>query len=231
MRPLRIHYLQHVDFEGPGCISQWVTEKGHTLTSTKLYLDETFPDTDQIDWLIIMGGPMSANDSHTIGWIIPEKEFILSAIKAGKVVIGICLGAQLIASVLGAKVYGNLYKEIGWFPINIPNNLPNLLFKENNLLTAFHWHGETFELPEGAALLASSEACSNQAFLYNQKVLGLQFHFEVTYDSLQQMLTFGKEDIDGSKYTQPEATILKQKGFITDNNRHMYALLNHFETL
>lgn len=231
MKPLRIHSLQHVAFEGPGCISQWTTQKGHTLTSTKLYLDEAFPNTDDIDWLIIMGGPMSANDGNTISWINSEKEFIANTIKAGKIVIGICLGSQLIASVLGAKVYANTHKEIGWFPIHNPTGSFNFLFKDNDPLPVFHWHGETFDLPEGAVLLASSEGCKNQVFLYNQKVLGLQFHFEVTEDSLQQMLTFGKEDIDGSEYTQTAEYILQQQQHITQSNRYMYAILNHFEAL
>jgi GMP synthase-like glutamine amidotransferase len=231
MKPLRIHYLQHVDFEGPGCISKWATEKRHVLTSTKLYLAETFPNPDDIDWLIIMGGPMSANDSNTISWIDPEKKFITDVIKAGKTVIGICLGSQLIASVLGAKVYANTYKEIGWFPIHNLTDTSNLLFKDNNKFAVFHWHGETFDIPKGATLLASSEGCKNQAFLYNQKVLGLQFHFEVTEDSLPQMLTFGKEDIDGTKYTQTAEYILQQQHFITESNEQMYTILNHFEAL
>jgi len=231
MTPLKIHYLQHVDFESPGCIEQWAIEKGHKLSSTKLYLNESFPELAVIDWLIIMGGPMSANDSNAIRWINAEKEFISKAINAGKTVIGICLGAQLIASVLGAAVYANPHKEIGWFPVYSPDNATNLLFQEKNLPPVFHWHGETFDLPAEALLLASSEGCSNQAFLCGNKVLGLQFHFEVTLDTLQQMLTFGKEDIDGSRYTQPAEYILEQQSLIAESNRRMYTILNHFESL
>ncbi|MHA3789083.1 type 1 glutamine amidotransferase [Flavobacterium hauense] len=230
MTPLKIHYLQHVDFEGPGCIEQWAIEKGHKLSATKLYLNESFPELAAIDWLVIMGGPMSVNDSKSINWIDSEKEFISKAIKAGKIVIGICLGAQLIVSVLGAAVYANTHKEIGWFPVYNPDNTPNLLFQEKNL-PVFHWHGETFDLPVGAMLLASSEGCTNQAFLYGNTVLGLQFHFEVTPDTLQQMLTFGKEDIDGSRYTQPAEYILEQQSLIAESNRRMYTILNHFESL
>lgn len=231
MKQLHIHYLQHVDFEGPGCIDQWANEKGHTLTSTQLYKGETFPDIQEIDWLIIMGGPMSANDDKKISWIIPEKQFIANAITAGKTVIGICLGSQLIASVLGAQVYANTHKEIGWFPIHNPDSTKNLLFENNKPFDVFHWHGETFDLPKGAALLASSEACKNQAFLYGNRVLGLQFHFEVTRDSLLQMLTFGKEDIDGSAYTQTAGTIAGRQTLISESNEHMYNILNHFESL
>lgn len=228
MKNLKIHYLQHVAFEGPGCISEWAVTGGHKLTSTKLYDNEPLPDINDIDWLIIMGGPMSVNDAATISWLNPEKEFISKCIQAGKTVIGICLGSQLIASVLGAAVYGNEHKEIGWFPIYKPGNTPNFLFDDNNVLHVFHWHGETFNLPEGATLLAGSEACKNQAFLYGDRVLGLQFHLEVTQNSLEQMITFGKEDIDGTKYTQPAGVILAQQDLVAQNNRHMYRILDYF---
>jgi len=231
MKSLRIHYLQHVAYEDPGCIEQWALEKNHHLTSTKLFRNETFPDISTLDWLIIMGGPMSVNDSDSIDWINAEKEFIAKAINAGKTIIGICLGSQFIASVLGAEIYKNHHKEIGWFPIYNPNNTSNLLFDNTEVYPVFHWHGETFDLPENATLLASSEACKNQAFLYGRNILGLQFHFEVTEDSLQQMITFGKEDIDGSAYTQEAEIIATQKGLIKENNRRMYNILNHFESL
>lgn len=229
MTKLRIHYLQHVHFEDPGCIAQWTTDRGHELTATKLYLNENFPDIDAIDWLIILGGPMSANDGDEISWINPEKEFIKKAIDAGKIVIGICLGSQLIASALGGTVYANTHKEIGWFPIVPHSNHPNVLFYEEMEYSVFHWHGETFSLPDGARLLASSEACTNQAFSYGKNVIGLQFHFEATAEALQQMITFDNGDIDGSHYTQTAEYILSQPELITQNNSRMFRILDHFE--
>lgn len=229
MKPLRIHYLQHVAFEGPGCIAQWAETKNHVITSTKLYCNESFPDLSQIDWLIILGGPMSVNDSEKYPWINTEKKFILNAINTGKTVIGICLGSQFIASVLGAGVYKNKEKEIGWFPINNTASADNFLFQDEKEYNVFHWHGETFDLPDNSILLASSEACINQAFLYGNTVLGLQFHFEVTDDSLAQMLTFGKEDIDGSPFTQQPDYIAAQKQLIVENNKRMYSILDYFE--
>jgi len=229
MKPLRIHYLQHVAFEGPGCIAQWAETKNHVITSTKLYCNESFPDLSQIDWLIILGGPMSVNDSEKYPWINTEKKFILNAINTGKTVIGICLGSQFIASVLGAGVYKNKEKEIGWFPINNTASADNFLFHDEKEYNVFHWHGETFDLPDNSILLASSEACINQAFLYGNTVLGLQFHFEVTDDSLAQMLTFGKEDIDGSPFTQQPDYIAAQKQLIVENNKRMYSILDYFE--
>jgi len=231
MKSLKIHYLQHVSFEGPGCVSEWALKNTHELTSTRLYNDEAFPAVDTIDWLIIMGGPMSANDEDTISWINREKEFIASAIQAGKTVMGICLGSQLIASVLGSEVYPNTHKEVGWFPIYSPDNTINLLFDEIVSKEVFHWHGETFSLPEGAQLLASSEACKNQAYLYGDRVLGLQFHLEITKESLAQMISFGKEELNGSKYTQPAEFIIDQDEFIAQNNAAMCNILSHLAKL
>lgn len=229
MTRLRIHYLQHIHFEGPGCIAEWAADKGHELTATRLHLNENFPDIDTIDWLIILGGPMSANDGYEISWINPEKEFIKKAIDAGKIVIGICLGSQLIASVLGGTVYANIHKEIGWFPIVPPDNHPNILFDKEIEYSVFHWHGETFTLPDATRLLASSVACTNQAFSFGENVIGLQFHFEATAETLQQMITFDNGDIDGSHYTQTAEYILSQPELITQNNSRMFRILDHFE--
>lgn len=229
MKKLRIHYLQHVEFEDPGCIAHWVQSKGHQLSATKLYIDQSFPEIDSIDWLIIMGGPMSVNDAQTIEWINAEKEFVAKAIQAGKTVIGICLGSQFIASALGAKVYKNDHKEIGWLPIVSPEGTDNLLFNDELEFNVFHWHGETFDLPEEAQLLGSSIACRNQAFLYKENVLGLQFHFEVTEESLQQMLDFGVDDIDGTIFTQSADLILSRNDLIPANNKRMYRILDYFE--
>jgi len=114
MPHLRIHYLQHVSFEGLGSIAEWVTSNGHELTSTQFFINSYLPEPADIDWLIIMGGPMGVYDEDKYEWLTAEKQFIKKAIDAGKTVIGICLGAQLIAKVLGAKVYPNQKRAIGW---------------------------------------------------------------------------------------------------------------------
>ena len=112
MHQLRIHYFKHVSFEGLASIQEWSTKNGHILTSTNFYLNENLPHLDSIDWLIVMGGPMSVEDEKKFHWLSKEKIFIRKAIEKGKTVIGICLGAQLIAQILGAKVYPNKQKEI-----------------------------------------------------------------------------------------------------------------------
>src|SRR5690606_41801416 len=113
MKKLRIHCLQHVPFEGLGCIADWIKEKNHSLTISRLYLHDKFPETAAFDWLIIMGGPMSVYEEEKYPWLTKEKLFIKKAIDEGKTVTGICLGSQLIATALGAAVYPNGEKEIG----------------------------------------------------------------------------------------------------------------------
>ena len=116
---MRIHYFQHVPFEGLGSIEDWIRSEGYDLFSTRFYRNDPLPELDRIDWLIVMGGPMGANDDHIYPWLAAEKKFIGEAIKKGVRILGICLGAQLIASVLGARVYPNAHKEIGWFHVRL----------------------------------------------------------------------------------------------------------------
>lgn len=229
MKKLKIHYLQHVPYEDLGCIQDWCNAKGHLVSATKFYKDEALPELSSFDWLVILGGPMSVNDSDTFSWIDKEKQFIEKAIKARKTIIGICLGSQFIASVLGSKVYLNPEKEIGWFPITEAGE-SNLLFSSNKNYTVFHWHGETFNLPDGAKLLASSEACTNQAYLIGDTILGLQFHLEVTEESIAKMVTFGKSELTSGKYIQEEENILKGNDFLAANTKKMYEILNYFES-
>lgn len=228
MKTLRIHYLQHVPFEGPGCIADWVLAKGLSLSATKFFENNQLPELSDFDWLIVMGGPMGVYDDEEYSWLNPEKEFIRQAIDAGKTVLGICLGAQLIASVLGAKVYPNSEKEIGWFPI-FPAPDDQLLSENNDPFPVFHWHGDTFDLPDNAVRIASSAACLNQAFLYHKKVIGLQFHFEVTGNSLEKMIAFCNDELVNGKYIQSAETMLGNRHFIEAINERMFRLLDILE--
>ncbi len=117
MNKLRIHCLLHEDFEGIGCIADWISLHGHDVSFTEFYQDAALPPGNKVDFLIIMGGSMSVNDEATLPWLADEKVFVKALIDANKPVLGICLGAQLIANVLGASVYPNSSKEIGWLPV------------------------------------------------------------------------------------------------------------------
>lgn len=207
---MRAHYLQHVPFEGLGSIGPWLESVGYQITVTKLYESTNIPKPNQFDLLIVTGGPMSVNDEDRFPWLRLEKQFIRHTIESGKAVLGICFGAQLIATALGESVYPNRRKEIGWFPVKGIPSEEESLFCFPPSVDVFHWHGETFDLPEGAVLLASSEACENQAFQFGQNVIGLQFHLETTPESARALVTNCREELLPSKFVQPEAAILDQ---------------------
>ncbi len=187
------------------------------------------PPAENYDWLIIMGGPMGVYDDEKYSWLADEKKAILAAIENKKTVIGICLGSQLIAEVLRAKVYKNLHKEIGWFDIMLTEEgKVDPLLKGLPMNTkVFHWHGDTFDLPSHAKHISYSEACKNQAFLYNNHVLGLQFHLEVTENSIKAMLHHGTPELKEGKFIQSEQQILSLTKFIEVNNISMFHILDH----
>ena len=234
MGNLRIHYLQHVDFEGLGSIEEWVLMNGHTLSATKYYESFTYPTIDEIDWLIVMGGPMGVYDEDKFEWLAEEKKFIKQAIAAGKTVVGVCLGSQLIAEALGAKVYPNKEKEIGWFDIHFTDNAASneLFFDAPKTTKVFHWHGDTFDLPTNAIHLAFSEGCANQAFVHNKKVLGLQFHIETTEESLEDIFTYApKESAEGNKYIQSAEEMYAQRNFANSNKTMLFSVLDRLVAL
>lgn len=172
--------------EGPCRIGDWARERGHVLKATHPYAGEKFPAVEQLDWLVIMGGPMNIYEYRNHPWLRDEKRFIARAIDAGKMVVGVCLGAQLIADVLGAKIYQNAEIEIGWFPVRFTDAKSSVPAFEKfpAELTVLHWHGDTFDLPLAAVHLAESDGCKNQAFVFQQNVIGLQFHIEVSADDV-----------------------------------------------
>jgi len=233
MKKLKIHYFQHVPFEGLGSIEEWITLNGHSLTSTSFFERDWFPEISDIDWLIVMGGPMSVNDEEKFPWLREEKKFIKKAIDAGKVVIGICLGSQLVSAALDAKVYQNTEKEIGWFDIEFTcfAKSDKLFFDIGSRLKVFHWHGDTFDLPEKAVHLAYSAACKNQAYVYRDKVLALQFHLEPTAGSLQQMIDFGRKELKSGKYVQTEQELLEYDQLIESNREILFTLLDRLAQL
>lgn len=225
---LNIHYFQHVPFEGLGIIEGWIKEKGHTVTSTQFYENAKLPDLNAIDWLIVMGGPMGVYDEDKYPYLKLEKQFIKGAIDKQKTVLGICLGAQLIAEVLGSKVYPNTQKEIGWFPIQ-----KTKVAKEDSLFdfipdsfNVFHWHGDTFNLPDGAMHIAESDLTLNQAFRYNENVVGLQFHFEVGEKDILGMVDGADNELIKDAYVQTADEILSKLEYTPKNNQIMREILD-----
>lgn len=207
---MRVHYFQHVSFEGDlGSMEPWLRQQGAVISRTQFFAGNPIPALADIDMLIVMGGPMSVNDEAGHPWLVAEKQFIRKAIAAGKPVLGICLGAQLIAASHGAKVYPNVHKEIGWLPVMAANNLPEHAFRFPAQTTVFQWHGETFDLPAGATLLASNPACRHQAFQIGRNAIGLQFHPEILQDSALGLIENCEDElVTGEPYIQSKAEIL-----------------------
>lgn len=204
---MRAHYLQHVPFEGLGSIAPWLAGHGYRTTATRLFEDATFPDPRDIDLLVILGGPMSVNDGGQLPWLAAEKAFIREVIGLGTPVLGICLGAQLIAEVLGARVYPGA-REIGWYPVYGVATAEGADFVVPPQVSVFHWHGETFDLPPGARRLARSAACENQAFQWGERVIGLQFHLETTPESARALVAHCRHELGAGAFVQDEQRIL-----------------------
>lgn len=220
---MRAHYLQHVPFEGLGSIESWLKKSGYEITRTPFFESDELPDVDGIDLLVVMGGPMSVNDEHRLPWLVKEKEFVRLAIEQGKPVLGVCLGAQLIASAMGMRVYPNRLKEIGWFPVQGVPALDDSVLSFPPSLEAFHWHGETFDLPPGAVRIARSEGCENQGFQLGSSVIGLQFHLETTPGAARSLVTHCRDELVPDKYVQSEEQIL---GVELENYQAMNRLMD-----
>jgi GMP synthase-like glutamine amidotransferase len=227
---MRIHYLQHVPFEGLGSMESELLMLGHQLSCTRFFANEAVPAQRDFDALIIMGGPMGVYDDATLPWLVTEKQFIKQTVLAGKRVLGICLGSQLLAEVLGGRVFKNAFREIGWWPVTRrPDCAGSQLCRDfPDEAEVFHWHGDTFTLPEGARLLASSSGCRNQGFVWNEQVLALQFHLETTLQDAESWLAQDTGELDGSRYVQTAAAMLAQPERFTATNQLMSVLLGRW---
>jgi GMP synthase (glutamine-hydrolysing) len=223
-----MHVVQHVPFEDAGSIALWAAQRHVGLSQTRLFDGESLPTGDWGDCLVIMGGPMSVGDEDDYPWLKGEKAFIVQAIKDGKRVLGICLGAQLVAESLGARVYPNHQKEIGWYTIQ--RRQASLASALNAFLPdeamVFHWHGDTFDLPAGAQPLASSPACQNQGFIYHDRVVALQFHLEMTPSGIAALIEHCGNELEPATYVQSAEFMLAHSDYCLSANQIMADLLN-----
>ena len=225
---MRIHYLQHVAFEDPAEIFNWAAARQTVMTGSRLFAGDRAPSPADFDALVVMGGPMNIYEHARYPFLVEEKRAIAEAVAAGRIVVGICLGAQLIADVLGARVQRNRWREIGWLPVR-----PTPAFANSPLagllpgaVEVFHWHGDTFDLPAGAIHLAGSTACAHQAFLYEGRVLGLQFHLETTSASARALIAHCGGEIDGGPFVQGPAAMLADAARFARANALLYRWLD-----
>ncbi len=228
---MRITFFQHVAFEDPGHILVWAQERNHEVRVIHLYRSEVIPSISSLDMLVVMGGPMGVYDDAAFPFLSEEKALIAACIKQRKKILGICLGAQLIACAAGAAVYKNKQREIGWFPLvkeSAGMNSP-LFSAFANKEIVFHWHGDTYDLPTRATHLVSSMATSHQAFILDSCALGLQFHIETTPQSLAALIQNCKHELTADTYVQSEKRIIAEAA-LHYNKMHtlLYALLDAF---
>ncbi|MBN1294642.1 MAG: type 1 glutamine amidotransferase [Candidatus Latescibacteria bacterium] len=213
---MKVHYLQHVAFEGPAGMVTWIKDRHHDLTGTLLFCGGILPSPDDFDMLAVLGGPMGVSDEDRYPWLVPEKHFIEKTVSKNKIVLGICLGAQLIAQVLGASVYPNDVPEMGWYPVSLTGDgKKSPIFSSlPGQFIAFHWHNDTFSIPPGSTITAKTGSCVNQAFEYNKSTFGLQFHLESTKESVGGLVENCKDDIVPGPFVQkPEIMILSESNF------------------
>ena len=211
---MRAHIIQHVPFEDLAAIEPRLKARDFVITSTEMFHRQDLPDMELIDLLIILGGPMGVHDDSIYPWMKPEKLFIEKALRQGKKVLGICLGAQLMAHVLGARVYKNRDAEIGWHPVELTSDSEKsrIFSTLPRAFTPFHWHGDTFDIPAGALRTAGSAACDNQAFVYGSHAVGLQFHLETKQESVERLITHCGGDIISGPHIQGEEEMLSSAG-------------------
>lgn len=225
---MRVHWLQHVGFEDLGCIAPALAQRGDTVSCTRLWAGESLPTAEAYDALIVMGGPMNIYEHEQYPWLPQEKALIAETIAQGKHALGICLGSQLIADVLGGKVMRNAHTEIGWLPIDLNADGQRSKFFAGfpERFTGFHWHGDTFAIAPGAQNLMASAGCAHQAFAYGERVVGIQFHLEVTAANAREW--FAHESPAPDTYVQAPAEILADLDAFAANNRLMLRLLENW---
>jgi len=224
--PMRIHSLEHAAGEGAAKIATWARLRGHALSATQSYLGEPLPEPDQFDLLVVMGGGMNVYQYRQYPWLRAERELVERTIEAGQAVLGVCLGAQMIADALGARVYQNAEKEIGWLPVRFIDREPPFDGFPPEC-TVFQWHGDTFDLPPNARRIAQSEGCANQAFIHSEKVIGLQFHIEVDGPAVASFVHGCDHELIPARYVQSADTIRAATPDLSEVDRGLHTLLDH----
>ena len=225
---MNIAVLQHAAFEGPGEIAAWAAQHGHSVSVHHLYRGDPLPGPNAFDLLVVMGGEMNIYQYRDWPWLKTESEFIRSALAHGKRVVGICLGAQLIADALGARVVQNPEHELGWLPITWTDEARAAFPGLPATSTVLHWHGDTFILPADAIRLASSEACAEQGYCIPGKCLALQFHLEVGPDLVKQFVDSQGKWPEGLYVQKPGVILSEADSFCDQNRRLLHSLLDQF---
>jgi GMP synthase (glutamine-hydrolysing) len=230
---MRIHVIDHdpIDFSRTN-ISMWAEKKGYAYAKTDVFKREPLPSLDGFDWLVVMGGSQHVWDDAAHPWLPKEKAFIGEALAGDKIVLGICFGAQLLAEILGGRVFPNDQEEIGWFKVSLtPRGKKSFLFRRiPDTFMSFHWHSDHFSSPAGCMRLAFTEPTPNQVFVCgNRPIVALQFHPEFTLELVKRFaIDFGQEWVPGP-YVSGETAVLAETVGMPDTYWLMERLLDNMD--
>jgi GMP synthase (glutamine-hydrolysing) len=230
---MNVLIIKHVDIEGPGLIENCLKQENILYQILNLNSNIHLPKLDDFTHIIILGGPMNVYEEDRYPFLRKEDLFIKEAIQRGKFILGICLGAQLIAKALGAKVSKAPVKEIGWYDVSLTrigsrdplfSNLPKRF-------PVFQWHEDTFEIPKAGKLVATSSLVPHQAFRYGDNAYGLQFHLELTEDMIQEWMETYEEEFrsaQSSPFSKTEILTETEIKIETYTRRGRQFLMNFF---
>ena len=232
---IQVYSLEHALYEDPVNITRWLAEHQIDIRHIRLFEGHPLPDPEMVDLLIIMGGPMNIYEEEEFSWLAGEKQFIRAVINAGTPVLGICLGGQLIADVLGGTVNRARQPEYGWHTVTRIPGVPvfsrketgteSILFPE--VIKVFQWHQDTFSIPPGSIPLYQSELCRNQAFIYNNRVIGLQFHPEMDQPTIRGFLAQSIQEIYEKNLVNTRDDIITRIDLCSDGRIFIAGLLEY----
>lgn len=228
---MKLLFITHASFERPGSIETWAKAHRHDTFEVAPFKGEALPDIDDYDFLIIMGGPQSTRHLNETPYLLKEINFIKAAVQKQKRIIGVCLGAQLLALALGAPTEQSPNKEIGVFPLQLlPEAADDPIFCSfNQTFDVTHWHGDMPGLPANAVLLARSEGCPRQIFRVGDRIYGFQCHFELTKELVENLIKHCPEDLAVGNYVRSKDHLLSAD--YHSINTQMDRILNHLSSL
>jgi GMP synthase-like glutamine amidotransferase len=224
---MRIFFLQHDPLDGPGAMIEWAEARGHTVATCLICEGAPLPPIESFDLLVSLGGPMGAYEEDLLPWLGIEKQYLRQTVAAGKKILGLCLGCQLLAEALGGKAFRHTCKEFGWQPIEpLPQGAD--WFGTQKPFKAFQWHGDTYSLPPEAVQIATNEACDQQAFVIGNQVLGLQFHLEWTEQMARDALADPGAAPPKSPFVQSPEEILSDPSLFETGKRRFFLMMDRF---
>jgi GMP synthase (glutamine-hydrolysing) len=223
---MRAHILQHTSDSPVGSTSEWLEKNKIPYQVTRFFeSNPQLPKLEAFDLLIVCGGEMNVDQEDKYSWMKPEKELIRKAINSNKKVVGLCLGSQLIAEILGARVGKHPEPEVGWHDVELYPSKQFDVPKAPGSLKVFQFHGYSFDTPKGAEKIAASKACAHQGYVYGKNVVALQFHPESTKD---WVVSCSKEDLPQGNFVQTSQQMVEGNKYQNDLQAWYFELLNRF---